>query len=164
MSLPCAILETDTSFATMTKKPSEAERVPKSCALVGQWCGFATMHVRQSTELRRATLRLRKSNNARQLAVGLAQMSDVLCLGSHLMTRMHQERPPRHDVCPEWKRRINIANLPRSVIAWLQWLKQKSIAKVCEQWLGPGQKSLKRRNREKHRARLSWQIAREYAA
>src|SRR5438309_9490001 len=33
VSLPCAILGSDASFATVTKKPIHAERVPKSCAL-----------------------------------------------------------------------------------------------------------------------------------
>jgi len=75
-------------------------------------------------------------------------------LGSRLMTHMHQERPSAARGLPKWKRQLNIANLPRNVTAWPQSPRLTRIAKCCEKWLAPGQKSRKRRNKQKRGARL----------
>ena len=98
----------------------------------------------------------------RRCAVEHSANERRLPLGSRFMTRMHQERrfgndASRHGVCPKWKRLLSIANLPRNVTAWLRTPRPTSIAKCCEKWLTLGQKSQRRRNKQKRRARRSSQ-------
>jgi len=89
--LACAILGTDTTFDTTSKKQSWAERVPIRAAFIGlvvRLYNHAIVSDRTSLDLTAEKI----NNRAAPLLWNTARMRDALLLGSRLMTRMHQER------------------------------------------------------------------------